>query len=111
MRMPMSREALEQLKYPIPDDRGSTRDAIAGLIADAPDFVSPFFPDYNIEIGFSMALLGLDGLRSQARSDERRATLEECIGWLGESYAAFKSGDARRGMELLQSSYRVVKAS
>jgi hypothetical protein len=109
MTVPLARKALEDLKYPIPDDRGSTRDAIAGLIADAPDFASEFFPDYTIEIGFSMAILGLEGLVSRARTPGRRAKLQACIEWLGESYAAFKAGDKARGMELLQSSYWAVK--
>lgn len=109
MSVPMTAEALEALKYPVPDDHGSTRDAIAGLISDAPAFTSPHFPGYTIEIGYSMTLLGLEDLAAKARKPAKRQQHRDNIALLHASYAAFKRGDDATGMQQLQAAYRAMK--
>lgn len=102
-------EELRVLKYPVPADYSTTNDAIGALIGDAPDFVSPFFPDYNIDIGYSMALHGLESLERGALSSAQRHILESCREQLIGSYEAFLAGDKKRGFELVQAAWGSFK--
>ena len=111
MTIPMTREELLELNYPIPGSRDDVRDSLANLISYAPDFVSEHFPDYTIEIGFSMSILGLEELASRSRSESRRVQVRAWIARLLASYAAFKAGDTKRGMSELQPCYWEIKAS
>jgi hypothetical protein len=93
----LSEADLERMKFPVPRDFSETRDAIGSLIVRAPDYTYPSFPEYNIDVAYSMVLLGLTDLERKARSEHRRAIFQECRGLLLDAYSAFKAGDEDKG--------------
>jgi hypothetical protein len=109
MIIPLTPEQLRQLKFPIPDSYSAVFDSITALIVDAPEFSSKFFPSYNIEVAYSMALLGLQQLRQAATSDEQRIAIDRCSRELLVSYGHFKTNEADDGFSILQAARESAK--
>ena len=91
---------LAALGFDVPHTHHQVHEAIAALIVRAPDYRLRSEPEYDIEVGYSIALQGLDRLHHITPSTERAAHLDRCRATLVDAYMAFKGGDGRRGLAL-----------
>jgi hypothetical protein len=98
----LGKDEIEALCFPLARDYSETHDAIASLIVRAPDYQNKFFPKYNIEVGYSIAILGLEEIRGRLKSPEQQELIKRCKQELLAAYEAFKVGDEDRGLRLVQ---------
>ena len=105
----LTREQLEALKFPVPENLSQVLESIASLISYAPEFVNPFFPKYNVISGYSEVFVGLDSLCQSLGNDAQRAALARCRDELFDSYEAFTLGERKKGFSLLQAARESAK--
>jgi hypothetical protein len=93
---------LAELGFPVPHNHAQVHDAIAALVVRAPDYRSRSEPEYDIEVGYSMALQGLGRLHAMTPSTERAAHIDRCRATLVDAYMAYKRNDERQGDALVK---------
>jgi len=97
-----TRQQLEALKFHVPRNGPETADAIGSLIVRAPDYTNKFFPKYTIEVGYGMAMLGLEAVDREVTTPQQRNLVVRCREELLLAYAAFKRGNDEEGFRLVQ---------
>ena len=108
---PLSKDDLARLKFYVPTERSDTGDAIASLIVRAPDYRNKFFPKYNIDVGYSQALWGIDAVERRVKRPEQVQILSDCRKCLWDAYAAFKHGEEDLGYKLVQRADLLFRSS
>ena len=93
---------LAELGFPVPHKYPQVHDAIAALVVRAPDYRLHSEPEYDIEVGYSMALQGLGRLHALTASTERAAHIDRCRATLVDAYMAYKRGDVQQGDALVK---------